>query len=297
MFASFRSAASSSWQSWIPALAFVAVIAAPLPLAAQSSACSQNLVQNGDFYSPLPPWSVSGNVVTAYPTDSVDGVTTSRCIQLTGGNWSLVSPSATPVTLGTGSYEVSFNMLRSGMDLTLEVGVTPVGGSRVLLYRQFHTNRGSAVRSRIAIPFASPGAGDYLIDITVGTFYSGTPLRIDDVVLHPARPLFFTVEHDGRRTGTQNAYRVRGAPNQMFAVLVAFGSTAPVAFPLCAHDLMIGPLPNVAVQVDLSNLDPSGVRTGTFSVPAIAAGWPLWWQPIALTPGCEFGCADMIAFQ
>jgi hypothetical protein len=200
-----------------------------------------------------------------------------------------------PLVLAASRYDLSFDLVRGSGSFGLDIGLLPVGGgARITLTNSISFGQSGGGANRIAFPFALQNAGTFQPDVRFTG--SSNTCHVDDVVIHDVRPLFFNIGQFSRASGQAASYSVVGSPNQFFAVLLGFGLGAPLVIPGCQYDLLLNTGFGVATYIPFTSLGANGVYTGSVTVPAVASGLPLYWQPLAITPGCESGCADMIAF-
>jgi len=260
--------------------------------------CWQNLVTNGDFEQVLPLWSVAGSVTATFPATNVNGVATTRALELSSISGIATATAPGPLSLGAGTYEFSMDVMRvptfstATFDVGLTTGTTRVSIGTVSMNRRIGV--GFTSRARVAFLFTPPAAGSHTLDVQVT---SGDTITLDNVAVHEGRLPLFNFDHDWRAVNQTTSWVVEAMPNQFVGVFLSdrFIST-PVSIPGCSGEVLLGPSPLILV-IDLISTGTNGLATGTLPIPAALSGAPLYWQGIALTPGCSLGCADLIAFR
>lgn len=264
-----------------------AFVLAAASLSAQSDPCT-NLVANGDFESLLfDPWTVVGSA--SFPSGCrVNGVNSSRCASLTGA-WTLSQTTPFTLTAGT-TYAVGFDVqspisICSVCNTTVTAGLT-LGTSRTQVISQGFTQL-PGYTSMVAV-FTPQTTGAYTIDLT-GT----RDANIDNVTVR-AVPIAFQFDNL-RRVGVNRPLTVYGPPGRNFIVFLSGSGRLPVSLPLslCVGGWWLG-LP--AFEIVAGALDQTGTFRSTLSIPTQVAGGPFEWQPVALPPGCAFGCPYTYAF-
>jgi hypothetical protein len=271
---------------------------ASLSSAQTAATCSVNLVPNGNFEAAFPPWTIIGPASATTSSGNTTGTgQISSCLRLDGATMQFTVSQPTAFALQARTYEFSMDLLNSrGWRMSLDAGIVN-GATRTQIGTEVVPRQGSLdTHKRFTFLFTAPQAGNYTLDMVI-SFETTSFVCIDNVSIRPVDGFVFNFPSSPRRTGIANTYRIDGAPNQTVAVMLApFALVPGVPIPgICSGELQIGPL-NTLFTFRVHSLGASGTFSGMVTMPASVAAFPIWWQPIALTPGCAIGCASSIAF-
>jgi hypothetical protein len=251
-----------------------------------------NLVPNGGFEDLLfNAWSVSSSAAITYPTASVNGITTSRCLDVGAASYSAVQPKPFRLSGGaTYAFRADVEHKYPGPDFST-IYVAPAGTTSWTAVAQAYSRAGKIRMANLYTPTVD---GDYIIRI------DGSNARLDNVSVLPAsapivRVVYSSTYDTGRYAGAVNTLHVQGTPSANFALHFGGGGILPqgIAFSFCGGSWLLAPPMLLATA---GALNTSGHFDIDLPMPASLAGIRLDWQAVRLAPNCELGCAEAYAF-
>lgn len=277
----------------IPTILAASLLLVAATRSAAQSPCVTNLVPNGDFENPVVDlWSVRGDYTASYSQFQVDGLVTSRCIELqptaSTATGALVQQAPFQVVAGR-VYEVFFETSTNAR-ITADLGVTVAGVRNSLAIEGIQIGK-----TRVAQPFTPNVSGQATIDLQLASSGTGGTYRIDHVTVRESDVL---VTFDGpRRPSSLEYWRVDAAalPQANYAMMLSAQplAPAPIGLPGCTGFVWLQ-VPIFAIAT--GTLDGSGRATGDLYVPFVAGGIAFHWQALTLPNACSLGCASRIGF-